>query len=126
MAQGPLFGILDYASPVATSVAVSEAEAPPLLTGPVYAAALPFPVMDEGEMLAASPASLRFDANIQDMVARTDRVAEEAADMMPALGTNALTVDFGSQTSRRDEAITPESGRRGTQYFNIGSDVGTP
>jgi hypothetical protein len=94
----------------------------PALTGPVLATSLPFAVEEVGEPPAASPASILFEINTQDIVARTDRIAEEAADIMPTYATNALTVDFYEDVSRRDEVASPARQTGGVQWFNIATD----
>ena len=89
----------------------------------MLAAALPFPVLDEGEVPALSPAGARFHQNIRDIVTQTDRIREEAADIMPTHATHALTVDFATQKSRQDEVASPQlQAAAATQYFNIASD----
>ena len=103
-------------TPAATSVAVSEEDLPSPLTGPVLAMSLPFPVEDVGAPPAASPARAQFDAEMRDIVMQTDRIFEEAADIMPTRATNVLTVDFDTQMSRRDEVASPQRQAGGTQY----------
>jgi len=87
-------------------------------TGPALAASLPFPVVDEGEAPPLNPADARFDANMQQIVLHADRVREEAADRMPTHATHAVTVDFTTRQSRRDEVVSPEvQVAAATQYF---------
>ena len=111
-------------TPAATSVVASmeEDEPPSPRTGPVLAASLPFPVMDEAARPAVSPAGAQFDINIRDIVGQTDRIREEAADIMPTHASQVLTVDFETQESRRDEVAPPQSQAVATQYFNIADD----
>jgi hypothetical protein len=64
-------------------MAMSEEDLPSPLTGPVLAVSLPLPVEDEGAPPPASPARAQFDADMRDIVMQTDRIFEEAADIMP-------------------------------------------
>jgi hypothetical protein len=67
-----------------------------------------------------------FDLKLTDIVERSDKVAEQAADIMPTWRTSVPTVDYHSGTIGRDEVVPPHRQSVGPQHYNIATEDDLP